>query len=93
MADPKKQSAYGRTYKHFTQCSDIADSEEDVQDIVDAMNALYVKLMAKKKQQQKPNVNLKNDGYKGARVQDFPALEKKQKVQRKAPFGSPSRKK
>ena len=85
MANPKKQSAYSCTHKSYLECADLATSEEDVQDIYDSLNLLRGRILGRKQN--------KSNNCVGGSIGSFPPIEKARKVARKAPHGSPSRKK
>ena len=49
MANTKKQSAYSRTQKSYVECPNNATSEEDVNNILETLNALHGRISGRKK--------------------------------------------
>ena len=78
----KKKSVYSRTNKSFLECVEKASSEEDVQDIMETLNALQGRILARKKRKSEATSS-------AGTVSSFPPLEKRNKVPRLEPRGSP----
>ena len=76
LSNVKKQSAYTRTIKSFTECANVAKSEDDVKDMLDTLNDLHGRILGRKNKQSSGNI-----------VHGFPSMETKVRVKRKDPRG------
>ena len=82
----KRPTAYQSTNKSYRECLNVAKTEEDIDIINSALTQARGKIMMKNSRGKGVDTN------KGM-VKDFPAIEPKPTEKRKAPPGSPTRRK
>lgn len=88
MADPKKQGAYAQTQSTYLETVNLAKTEEDIQDINDALLAACAK-MYKRRQEE----NGCSHANSTCALISLPKMEERATVARKKPYpyGSPSK--